>query len=69
MTDKEALLAMFERAGIPVEHGTGPGDDTGIEVLVPAGRGAGGPVIGYSGFSASFHFSDTGVLKRIGVWE
>lgn len=67
MTDKETLLAMLDRAGIPYDEGVGPGDHTGITLNVS--RAEDSRVFGYIGFSTTIHFDGEGNLYKIGVWE
>lgn len=71
MSEKDQLLAMLERVGIKIEHGVGPGDHTGFQVHVPHRdqRGPDSPVIGYTGFYATFHFDAEGNFLKMGVWE
>lgn len=66
MSDKETLLAMLDRAGIPYEGGEGPGEHTGITINVTRNSET---VIGYTGFSTTIHFDGWGNLIKIGVWE
>jgi hypothetical protein len=64
VNDKETLLEMLTRAGIPVDHGTGPGDHSGFTITVDKNK-----VTGYTAFFTTIHFDGDGNLYKIGVWE
>lgn len=73
MTDKETLMAMFDRAKV-VYSNTPPDTkvpDEGILVVQEDKRyaEASSPNSGYSGFFTVFVFNTEGALISMGAWE
>ena len=64
MTDRDTILTMLLKAGIPFEKGVGPGDHTGVTLTVDKNK-----VTGYTAFFTTIHFDGDGNLYKIGVWE
>lgn len=60
MTDRETLVAMFQRAGVVMKE-----TEKGFEVYAKDGPHN----VGYAGFLADFEFDEAGALKAVGAWE
>lgn len=69
-TDREMLVAMFDRAGVVYQMNEERPDviTVSADEGPPYGRDE-GPNQGYAGFASSFHFSSEGALLAVGAWE
>lgn len=69
-SDREALTAMFDRAGVvwhlldQDEFNTDDGPHVQVDAIDKTG-----PNRGYSSFFAIFQFDAAGALTSVGVWE
>lgn len=61
MTDREVLIAMFDRAGVTYSA------EEGGSLVVEAKKGDAN--LGYSDFVAVFYFNEDDSLKAVGAWE
>lgn len=66
-TDRETIVAMFERAGVDWESSAWSVDDKTL--VVNAISADDGPNRGWSDFYAEFGFNEDGSLAWVGAWE
>lgn len=60
-TDRETLIAMFDRAGVVYQESAGNADVITVSADDgPPSERDEGPNQGYAGFASSFHFSSEG---------